>query len=391
MKHLHCPRALALAALLTAGCQPLVPLPPAPQMLDEPPADAVESMLFLVGDAGEATTDGSPVMLHLRRQVERWSQMLARDSSVVVVFLGDNVYPRGMHPPDDPLYPQDSTRLQSQVDVVAGPASRQHGSYAVFLAGNHDWGHMPGERGLQRVRNSEDFLDRARARGPDVRMLPRAGTAGPHVIEIGSHIDLLLFDTSWWLLESSAQEKTRFFEKLDSVFVAHDHREMVIAAHHPYRSASTHAGLVPFWRTLGLHYVLARSGSLIQDLNSRPYRDLLSRIDGIFARRRPPLVFVGGHDHGLQVMEPLDPEEPRHILVSGAGSKTAPIGGMRGMQFRSALLGYMRLAVLRDGRILLFVDATPSPDCSLLPEADRSACLETGAAAFGTVYASRLK
>lgn len=362
-------------------------------MLDEPPGDAVENMIFLIGDAGEATAEGSAVMLHLRRQVERWSGMLAKDSGVVVVFLGDNVYPRGMHPPDDPLYPQDSTRLQSQVDVVAGPLAREHGTYAVFLAGNHDWGHMPGERGVRRLRNSEEFLDRARTRGPDVRMLPAAGTAGPEIIEVGQYVDLLLFDTSWWLLESSREEKARFFHKLDSVLVAHDHREMVLAAHHPYRSASTHAGLVPFWRSLGLHYILARSGSLIQDINSRPYRDLLNRIDQIFARRRPPLVFVGGHDHGLQVMEPLDPEEPRTILVSGAGSKTAPIGGIRGMLFRSALPGYMRLAVLRDGRILLFVDATGGAylDCSPLDESARMRCLEEGASAFGTIYTSRLK
>src|SRR5688500_17217656 len=128
-------------ALLLAGCGKAF-LPPPPSFgVPEPAADSVESVVFLIGDAGDATFETAPILHRLRSEIEQWSQNM-RDSTVVVLYLGDNVYPKGVRDETDPAFPQDSARLQGQLEVVSGEQARRHGTRAIFIAGNHDWGHM---------------------------------------------------------------------------------------------------------------------------------------------------------------------------------------------------------------------------------------------------------
>src|SRR5687767_15933339 len=96
--------------------------PPTPQSLSvrEPPADSVESVVFLIGDAGKATLETSPILHRLHNEIEQWSRTM-RDSSVIALFLGDNIYPVGMRDESDPAFEADSTHMQGQLDVVSGP------------------------------------------------------------------------------------------------------------------------------------------------------------------------------------------------------------------------------------------------------------------------------
>src|SRR5262245_38191861 len=190
-------RTLLFSLVVFLGCARHSYTPPTVHRdVPEPPASEIESILYLVGDAGEATMETSPVLRRLQSAVEQWSEALSRDSSVVVLYLGDNVYPRGMRDRTDPFYFQDSTHLQSQIDVVSGRNARKNGARAVFIAGNHDWGHMPGEPGKQRIRNMQDFIDR-RSGGIRATFLPKAGTSGPAMIDMSRHVRLLLIDTAW--------------------------------------------------------------------------------------------------------------------------------------------------------------------------------------------------
>src|SRR5262245_47750895 len=133
-------RAATLFLTITAAtlaCSTRIPSTPVTLEVPEPSADAVESVIFLIGDAGKGTLETSPILHRLRTEVEQWSQAL-RDSAVVVLYLGDNVYPGGVHDDGDENFPQDSTHLQAQLDVVAGPHARRHVARALFIAGNHD-------------------------------------------------------------------------------------------------------------------------------------------------------------------------------------------------------------------------------------------------------------
>jgi hypothetical protein len=384
---------LIIAAVLLNGCGKSFPPTPASLFVREPHADSVESVIFVIGDAGKATLETSPILHRLHNEIEQWSKSM-RDSTVIALFLGDNVYPVGLRDADDPAFAEDSTHMQGQLDVVSGEEARRHGTRAVFIAGNHDWGHMAGEPGRVRVANMHRFIARrSRAGGFHAEFEPRAGDPGPGVIILGRYLKLLLIDTAWWLLEANPAEKDRFIAKLEREMANRGDRELVIAAHHPWQSGSAHGGLVPFWQTIGVKWLLSRSGASLQDLNSLPYRDLKTRIAQVFAQTKPPLLFAGGHDHNLQVLKGTQPGDPPFSVVSGAGSKGSDVGPTEGMLFRRAEPGFMRLVVLKSGAIDLFVVSANEDflDCSNMSEFFLEQCLETGAREFRTVFSTRLR
>jgi hypothetical protein len=349
-------------------------------------------VLYLVGDAGEATMANSPVLRRLRNEVEQWSETLTRENSLVVLYLGDNVYPRGMRDGTDPGWAQDSIHLQSQIDVVSGPNGRKNRARAVFIPGNHDWGHMPGPPGVARLRNMQEFIER-RSKGFYAALLPEAGKTGPATIDISRHVRLLLIDTAWWLLEADYSQKTLFLQRLDTAMANARDRSVVIAAHHPWTSGSAHGGLISFWEGVGVKWLMARSGAALQDINSLPYRDLREQFTRIFVNRGTPLLFAGGHDHALQVIKGMSATDPKFIVVSGAGSKSSKVGPTDGTVYRDPGPGFMRFVALKNGAVDLFVVAA-NPDfllCNAADEAVREQCVDVGPREFRTVFSVRLK
>ncbi|HEX6135834.1 MAG TPA: hypothetical protein VFZ24_17805 [Longimicrobiales bacterium] len=382
-----------LATLLAGSAACARPLPDLPRsMVPEPAAGEVENVIFLVGDAGEATEQTSPLLRRLRGDVEQWSGALARDSAVVVLFLGDIVYPEGLRTTVE-HYPRDSAIVQSQVNVLAGPNARAHNTLGVFLAGNHDWGNARDtEGGEQRLRNLEEFLERRRAAGFNVSLRPEAGEPGPSIMDVGSQTRLLLYDTAWWLLAQDTVPKRRMFAETREITRTTEGRFLIVAAHHPFRTAGAHGGFVPFWKTLGLRMLLARSGTIQQDLNSIVYRELTRELLNAF-RSRPPLLFIGGHDHSLQVIASDSFPEPRFIAVSGSGSKVSSLGHIEGMRYRAGAPGYMRVVIQRSGRVDLFVINAPNEDYLACTGTDRTLeqCMTERTREFTTRFGMRMK
>lgn len=347
-------------ALAAAGCASTLPELP-PSRVTPPTPAQTESVLFLIGDAGYLDPARHPIVPVISADIERTTAMLARDSAVAVLFLGDNVYPLGLHPPGTPEFPVDSLHLQAQVDMLAGPFARRYGTVGYFIAGNHDWGEARDEAGVERLRVQEAFLRRRNAEGIHVELQPEAGEPGPAIVDVGSQTRILIYDTAWWLLADDDALKGRFLARTEDMIRSTRTRNVVVAAHHPMNSAGSHAGIVPFWKTFGVRYILARSGAILQDLNSIAYRELLEVFLAAFAHR-PPLLFVGGHDHSLQIIAESDPRRPRWHAVSGSGSKVSGVGHTEGMVYRAAAPGYMKLVTHRSGRVDLVVVAADDKD-----------------------------
>jgi hypothetical protein len=382
---------ILLLTLAAAACQRQLPVLQ-PSNLPEPAPDAVQSVIFMIGDAGRANEARDPVFRVLRADVERWSAALARDSAVIVLFLGDIVYPTGLRTPEEPDWVLDSLAAQTQVNMLAGPNARRFGSIGYFLAGNHDWGNARDHTGVLRLQNLEQFLDRRRGQGVNVRLQPKAGEPGPAIIDIGA-TRLLLFDTAWWLLASDRELKRQVGLRTQAAIRNAGTRNVVIAAHHPFRSASPHGGWIRFWDGVGVRYVLSRSGAVLQDLNSITYRDLLATMRSAFAGGRP-LVFAGGHDHSMQVIEDWEDGTPRFSLVVGSASKSSPVGHLPGMRYRTRAPGYMRMFTYRDGRVELFVVAAPNEEylrCEDEAAAALQRCIAQRTAGFKVEFAMRLK
>jgi hypothetical protein len=392
------PSAAATAAVLAvAGLTPGCAREPVPlETSQEVPSETApaESVILLVGDPGKARFKHYPIFQRLAAEVERWSIRIGRDSAVTVVMLGDIVYPDGMHPPDSDPYEQDSARVADQLDIVRAAGSVAHGSRLLFVAGNHDWGLKEDREGARRLRNLGSFLERARTRGIEVDLLPPAGSGAPHAVDIGDHLRLILLDTAWWLFDAEPGGKEAMIEGVAVGIADAGDREVVIVAHHPYESAGPHGGTVPVWRTLGIQYLLNRSGAMLQDINSRPYADLRRALSTVFQRVGRPLLFAGGHEHSLQVLRHDDPGAPRFSVVSGSASKLTPVRPIPGTLFQAAVPGYMALVTRTDGAVDLYAEGAPErylkcPEDE--PEAlEWEVCMERGVESFETLFATRL-
>lgn len=359
----------------------------------EPDPSDVDAILFLIGDAGGTQAGRSPTLAQLKSDVERWSAALARDSAVSVAYLGDIVYPDGVRDRDHPDFSQDSVRLWNQVDVVAGPRSIEHETLGLFLTGNHDWGNMTGDLAVQRALNLRSELEIAgESTGAHVSLLPTVEDPGPVVRDIRDNVRLIFIDSHWWIQERSEEAKADFFARMEAVIEESGDREVVLLAHHPWASAGPHGVVASGTRSIGLLYLLSKSGTYVQDVNSPAHGDFRQRLRDVFAEAgKLPLVYAAGHDHSLQVLTGNQPGDPKHILVSGAGSKLSTLEDTVGLRYGAARPGYMTLVFRRDNSVDLFVTAGSAEHLSCPAGAQRRmACMDAAADSFEIVYSERV-
>ena len=299
---------------------------------------------------------------------------LARDPTrSVVVFLGDNVYPQGLPPPEAAARSEMERRLDAQIDVV-----RSRGVRAIFVPGNHDWEKgKPG--GWEAVRREGAHVV-ARG-GPLVDFLPRDGCPGPEVVDLKERFRIVALDTQWWLHDGpkpedpispcAADSAPEVLAALRQSLEGAGEREVVVAAHHPLATGGPHGGYFSFrahvfpltdvhkglWIPLplvGSLYAAVRKGGFTeQDIAGDRNREMREALEGVL-RERPPLVYASGHEHTLQVLES---PSARRLLVSGAGSlgHTSSVRRIDGSRFASSRAGFMRLDFPREGGARLAV------------------------------------
>lgn len=384
---------MVLVALVLAACAGTPPELPEPRWDPEPAPSEVERVLFLIGDAGEAKTTTSPVLNILQRDVEGWADRLDADSAAAVLYLGDIRYPFGLRPRRSDNFTEDTTVIMSQVRVVAGPRARERGVRGLFIPGNHDWGVREDFAGYLRLQRMARFLDLAAdLTGATVGMAPEPGSGGPAILDWGPHIRLLLLDTAWWLLAAEDEGRDEFLDDLEAAIATAGNRTIIFAAHHPMASAGMHGGTFPLTEKFGLGFILRKTGAWVQSLNSPVYRRLTRTLRESFARHGPPFLFIGGHDHSLQILGQGQETDPTYSLVSGSGSKLTGVGPDQALLFGRSAPGYMRLLLARDGGIHVTVVAG-DPEYLLCPEDETGTaeCLRDGMATFGVVHSQRLR
>ncbi len=284
--------------------------------------------------------------------------------------------------------------MSDQIDMIRDPAAQERAARMYMVAGNHDWGLAEDQEGARRLRNLGAFVDRERERGANVDLAPTAGSGVPDVVDVGDRLRLVLLDTAWWLFDAEPRGKEAFIGGVRDAIAGAGARRVVVAAHHPYQSAGPHGGFFSIGKTLGIRYLLYRSGALLQDLSSRPYRQMRLALGEVFREEGRPLAFVGGHEHSLQVIAHDDPGAPRYSIVSGSASKLTGVGPIPGTMFQRSAPGYVQLVVRENGAVDVEVVAGP-PRFLSCPENEPAElewerCMTEGAASFETVYAARL-
>jgi len=107
-------------------------------------ANKLSYSLYLIGDAGADTLKSKAVLKNIAGHLNT-----ADSTQAGIVFLGDNIYPLGLHKKHSKYRKEDELRLNAQLDLV-----KDFSGEIVFVPGNHDW-KQGRENGLKFVKRQE--------------------------------------------------------------------------------------------------------------------------------------------------------------------------------------------------------------------------------------------
>lgn len=309
--------------------------------------DLIYSRVIFIGDAGEMDTQQSAVLKHAAANVIK--------GKTTVMYLGDNIYPKGMGLPGSKEEQQTKEILRSQYQPM-----REQGAPVYFIPGNHDWDKM-GPDGLAKIKRQWEFLEEQN--DSLLKLVPRDGCPDPVEIQVSPDVTIIAFDSEWWLFpyskdnpdaECDCNNRDAVINRLEELLDKNRDKVILLASHHPFKTYGTHGGyyswkdhLFPFsalnknllvpMPLIGSLYPLLRSAFPTPEDTGNPlYQYMVKRIEQVF-NRFPNIVRVAGHEHGLQFIKDKNSLQ----VVSGAGAKHSYVVKGRYALYASALPGYV--------------------------------------------------
>lgn len=303
----------------------------------------ISHTFYLIGDAGNTDLNKESKALSLFESFLRDA-----DENSTAIFLGDNIYEKGMPSKDIKGRALAEHRIQTQIDAV-----KNFKGQAVFIPGNHDW--YSGVAGLKR---QEKFIENALGKNT---FLPENGCP-IEKIHITEKLELIIVDSHWYItdwdkdptINDDCEIKTRdrFLDEFSSLIKKARGKTTIVAIHHPMFTNGSHGGQYSFKSHISPLPVLGSLKNLIRttsgvsnaDLSNTHYNDLKKRLVTL-AQHNDKVVFVSGHDHNLQYLI----EDGVHQIVSGSGSKQTPIRAKGSSMFGTSDKGFARLEIYSDG------------------------------------------
>jgi len=333
--------------------------------------DSISYTLFLIGDVGDDTLLSSPVLTLLKSQLKE-----ANDVTSAVIFLGDNIYPEGLHKKKHENRTEDETRLNAQLDILV-----DFKGDIVFLAGNHDW-EKDGQKGDNFVRRQEKYIEDYLKKGNI--FLPDNACPGPEVVELNDNLVLIIIDTQWWLHKYDKPrgeqddcvvlDKGGLISQFSDLLKKYKNKNVFIAAHHPLYSNGVHGGKFPVKDHIfpltainkSLYLPLPVIGSIYplyrqmlgnrQDIAHPDYQQMKILLTDEL-NEYENIIYAAGHEHSLQYKK----EGSNHYIISGSGSKSTYVRDNNEIEFGKSIRGFSRVTYYKNGSV--YVDFI-SPDSS---------------------------
>ena len=331
--------------------------------------------LLLIGDAGDPSLiEKEPVLETLQKKASELPGITS------ILFLGDNIYPDGLHEEGHDERQTSERKLLEQVKVIEESSTK-----GFFIPGNHDWDHN-GEAGWGKILSQVRFFDSLKLK--QVSFIPKGGCPGPEVVDLNGKVRLIILDTQWWLHEYGRPEdgdkicfpctEQAIIDSLDSSIKNADGKFVIVAGHHPVDSYGQHGGYFE-WKdhifplrhinenlwiplpVLGSLYPLARNfGVTTQDISNSKYQNLKLQLEKVFEKYPASLLYVTGHEHTLQVLNGI---ADNYYLISGYGTSTHREGLRTGERslFAGSYPGFMQVDFFADGKIKLDVIKPSAP------------------------------
>ncbi|MEZ4793896.1 MAG: metallophosphoesterase [Flavobacteriaceae bacterium] len=299
--------------------------------------------VFLIGDAGKAHDGGASPALQTLANYSKEA-----DADDLLLFLGDNAYPKGIPKKEDDHYEEALLAMNLQLEVA-----KQFPGKVIFIPGNHDW--YSGSKGLK---TQEKLVEEALGKEA---FLPEDGCP-IETVDLSDDIVLIVIDSQWYITnwdryptmndDCDIKTRERFFEELESEVKKARGKTTLIAVHHPMFSNGPHGGHYSFGDyqmplpVLGfLKNSIRKSGGIINsDLQNKHYNEFRKRLIAL-AQQNSKTVFVSGHEHNLQYI--VQDNLPQ--IVSGSGSKLNPTKNTHGGLFSYGAPGFGVLSIRTDG------------------------------------------
>jgi Omp85 superfamily domain len=305
--------------------------------------------VFLIGDCGE------PEMgLRDKNFAALKNDLLLADSGSCIIFLGDNIYSKGMPLPGSSYRADAEEKINAQVRLLENFKGR-----AFFIPGNHDWKNGKAD-GAQQLKNQEAYINALQ--NSRIQFLPMDGCPGPTELPLADNVTLVIMDSQWWLqqegrpgVESDCDCKTedQVLTSLKDIVYRNRQKLLLFATHHPFKTYGKHGGhftlkqhIFPLTEAsanlyiplpvIGSIYPIARGvfGN-IQDVKNPVYKNMINTVDEVLSTH-PYCIRVAGHEHNLQLIE----QNNQQYIVSGAGCKTSQVKKGKGSLFAAAKTGY---------------------------------------------------
>jgi hypothetical protein len=308
--------------------------------------DTVLYRIIMIGDAGEIDKEQQAV-------IPAASNLILQHKTTVI-YLGDNIYPRGIGLPGSSEEGETKAILQSQYKPM-----RDKGAPVYFIPGNHDWDKM-GKNGLAKVKREWSWLKEQSDSG--LTLVPPDGCPGPVEINITDDVTVIAFDSEWWLFPyektnpgagCSCNTKQEVVLSMRNLFYKNRHKIILLASHHPFQSYGTHGGYfgwkdhifpltavndklyIPLPVIGSLYPLLRTTFKSPEDLRDPLYKEMISQVDAVFDSF-PNLIHVAGHEHGLQFIK-----DKQVQVVSGSGSKHTFAKKGKNALFATATQGFV--------------------------------------------------
>jgi hypothetical protein len=298
---------------------------------------------FLIGDAGNSALNKKDKALsYLEEEIKN------ANSNSTLIFLGDNVYEKGIPKKDSKEYKLAKHRLKVQTDI-----GEKFSGKTIFIPGNHDW-----YNGLKGLKREEKLVEKALGKNS---FLPENGCPLKKV-EISKDINLILIDTHWFItnwnnhpgINEDCEIKTRekFFDEFEGLVKKSRGKTTLIAMHHPMFTNGPHGGFYSFKNHMkplpilgSVKNILRKTSGIVNvDQQNKNYNLLKKRIVTI-SQANEKVIFISGHEHSLQYI--VRDNIPQ--IVSGSGSKKSATKNVNGGKFSYGSEGFSRLDIYENG------------------------------------------
>ena len=319
--------------------------------------DDVQYRVILIGDAGEINPTQQAI---IKDAISK-----SIPGKTIALFLGDNIYPRGLELPPDKKEAALNI-LRSQYEGL-----RKNGVPVYFVPGNHDWD-KSGPAGYKKMMETNTFINAQL--DSLLQVIPGDACPGPYELPVTDNLVIVAMDSEWWLYPYNKQSdksdcpcktKRDVLGMLNDIVQRNRNKTIIFATHHPFNSYGTHGGYYTFKEHLfpltdlnknlyiplpvigSLYPILRKTFPPAEDLGNVLYKDMKQSVDDIL-KTHPNVIHVAGHEHTLQLIQ-------GDILqvVSGAGCKETPVKKGKGSLYAADSSGYVLADVLKDNSIRL--------------------------------------